>query len=63
MNMEKRLIEVQTQHSNKELDMDLENPMLITIIRICHVKVILSSILFMAEYTFTPLLILITICI
>jgi len=63
MNMEHRFIKAQTQHSNSQADPDIENPMLVAIVRICHVKKILSSILFIAEYTFTPLLILMASCI
>ncbi len=63
MNMAKRFIEAQTQCLNNEFDLDIENPMLITIVRICYVMSIFRSILSIAEYTFTPLLIMITICV
>ena len=58
MIMEKRFTETLVQGSNKEFDIDIDNPMLVATIRIYRLKEILYSILFFAEHTLTPLLIL-----
>ena len=58
--MRRRFIETPAQYSNEEFDMNIENPMLIAIVRIIHFRKILYSILYFAEHTFSPLLILAT---
>jgi len=55
--MRKQFTETLVQYPNKELDLDIENPVLVAVIRIAHLRRILYSIIFTAEHTFTTLLI------
>jgi hypothetical protein len=61
--MEQIFIETPTQDPNEESSMDIENPMLAIIVRILHFRKIMYSVLVIAEHTFSPLLIVTTICI
>jgi len=53
-----RFIETTDQDPSANSDLDIENPMLVAVIRIMYLQEILYSVLFIAEHTFSPLLIL-----